>query len=96
MLKFDSAPVVASIPNCVGGKEFLSRNRKLIGDMRDRGPRGIAGAPARLSAPWGRARSLEGGGSTPFRAVGPRSDPGPCYASTFAAGQPENAKLSDA
>jgi hypothetical protein len=37
MLQFDAAPVVTSILFCVSGKEFLSRNREVLGDMRDRG-----------------------------------------------------------
>jgi hypothetical protein len=52
-------------------------------------------APAKFERTMG-PRSLEGGRMYSFGPVGPRSDPGPCYASTFAAGQPENAKLSDA
>jgi hypothetical protein len=36
MLQFDAAPVVTSILFCVSGKEFLSRNREVLGDMRDR------------------------------------------------------------
>jgi hypothetical protein len=37
MVQFDAAPVVTSIPNCVNGKEFISRNRELLDDMRNRG-----------------------------------------------------------
>jgi hypothetical protein len=63
MLQFDAAPVVTSIPFCVNGKEFLSLNREMLGDVR----RGRKASPARrliwpgdwgrqgLRAPWGRA-----------------------------------------
>jgi hypothetical protein len=34
MLQFDAAPVVTSIPFCVNGKEFLSLNREMLGDVR--------------------------------------------------------------
>jgi hypothetical protein len=37
MPQFDAASVVTSNPYCVIGKEFLSRNHELLGDMRDRG-----------------------------------------------------------
>jgi hypothetical protein len=45
MAQFDPASVVTSNPYCVNGKELLSRNRELLGDMRYRGcARGHAAA----------------------------------------------------
>jgi hypothetical protein len=34
MLQFDAAPPARSIPFFVNGKEFLSLNREMLGDMR--------------------------------------------------------------
>ena len=34
MLQFDAAPVATSIPFFVNGKEFLSLDREMLGDMR--------------------------------------------------------------
>jgi hypothetical protein len=36
MLQFDAAPVVTSNPFSVNGKHFLSCNREMFGDRRDR------------------------------------------------------------
>ena len=36
MLQFAAGLVVTSNPFCVNGKEFLSRNREMFGDMCDR------------------------------------------------------------
>ncbi len=35
MLQFDAAPVATSNAFSVNGKQFLSRNREVLGDMRD-------------------------------------------------------------
>jgi|GraSoi2013_100cm_1033763.scaffolds.fasta_scaffold14721_4 hypothetical protein len=37
MLQFDAAPVATSNPFRVNGQQFPSRNREMLGDMRDRG-----------------------------------------------------------
>jgi hypothetical protein len=95
MLQFDTTTVVASNPFSVNGKQFLPTIVKCSAICETGAARHRRCARALERTPWGRARSLEGW-IYPFRAVRPRIDPGPCYASTFAAGQPENAKLSDA
>jgi hypothetical protein len=35
MLQFDAAPVVTSNPFSVNGKQFVSRNREMLVEMRD-------------------------------------------------------------
>jgi hypothetical protein len=37
MLQFEAAPVVTSNPFSVNGKQFVSRNREMLGDMRGTG-----------------------------------------------------------
>jgi hypothetical protein len=37
MLQFDAAPVVTSNPFSVSGEHFRSRDREMLGEMRDRG-----------------------------------------------------------
>jgi hypothetical protein len=39
MLQFDAAPVVTSNPFSVNGSQFVSRNREMVGDMRDKAAR---------------------------------------------------------
>jgi hypothetical protein len=36
MLQIDAAPAVTSNPFSVNGKQSLSRNREMLGDIRDR------------------------------------------------------------
>src|ERR1700724_515559 len=49
MLQFDAAPIVTSNPFSVNGKQFLSRNREMLGECAT-GGRGIVRAPARAGA----------------------------------------------
>jgi hypothetical protein len=37
MLQFGAGLAVRSNPFCVNGEQFLSRNREMLGDMRDGG-----------------------------------------------------------
>jgi hypothetical protein len=46
MLWFDAALVITSNPFSVSGKRFGSRNREMLGEMRDRGREA---SPVRLS-----------------------------------------------
>jgi hypothetical protein len=47
MLVFNAASVVTSNPFRVSDKQFLSRNREMLGDMRDGGREVIVPALAR-------------------------------------------------
>jgi hypothetical protein len=96
MLQFDTATVVTSNRFSVNRQAVSSHNREMLGDMRDTRHRRCARAgrwdiaPAEFGRTMG-PRALAGGRADvpPFRVVEPRSDPGPCYGSTFAAGQPK-------
>jgi hypothetical protein len=50
ILQFDAAPAVTSNPFSVNGNQFPSRNREMLGDMRE-GARGIARVLSRISQP---------------------------------------------
>ena len=48
MLQFDTGPVITSNPFSVSGKHFGSRNREMLGEMRDRGREASPARPRAL------------------------------------------------